>query len=413
MPPSYTPRRSKAKVWVKGLQINPYVVPRPCPEDPGRRVSTIASPLALSYIFPMTSVAPSSDTRAIAWWLAICAAMVFVMVVLGGATRLSESGLSMVEWMPLTFTPPLADAAWDQEFAAYRQSPQFEMENSWMTVEDFKGIYWLEYLHRLWGRIIGLAFAAPFAWFLYKRAVGPALVWKLAALFVLGGAQGALGWFMVASGLVDRPDVSQYRLAAHLFTALILFAALLWTALDLFRESNPLEFLQSTDAGPAPYARAAAAAVLLVMVSGAFVAGLDAGMIYNTFPLMDGRAIPSGLFDLSPWYANLFENIMTVQFNHRVLAMLLVAFIAAFWIGVRRSDAPPRARRLANALFAMSLLQAALGISTLLLVVPLPLALAHQTGALILFTLALCLAHTFRAPDVRTSGAPLHIEPAE
>ncbi len=361
----------------------------------------------------MTSLAPASSSRAIARWLAICAAMVFVMVVLGGATRLTESGLSIVKWKPLTFTPPLSDEAWAQEFAAYQQSPQFEKENSWMTVEDFKGIYWLEYLHRLWGRIIGLAFAAPFAWFLYKRAVGPALIWKLAALFVLGGAQGALGWFMVASGLVERPDVSQYRLAAHLFTALILYAALLWTALDLFRESRPPEFLQSTDAGLAPFARAAAAAVLLVMVSGAFVAGLDAGMIYNTFPLMDGSAIPSGLFAFSPWYANLFENIMTVQFNHRVLAMALVAVITAVWIRVRRADAPPRARLFANALFAMSLVQAALGIATLLLVVPLPLALAHQTGALILFTFALCLAHSLRAPDVSAWGARLHIKPAE
>ena len=338
--------------------------------------------------------------------------MVFAMVVLGGATRLTESGLSMVEWQPFTLAPPLTDDAWLREFSGYQQSPQFQKENSWMTVEDFKGIYWLEYLHRLWGRIIGVAFAVPFMWFLAKRAVDGRLGWKLAGLFILGAAQGALGWYMVASGLVDRPDVSQYRLAAHLFAALVLYAALIWTALDHFRTVRPLPAPQPADAAFARAALGVAVAVLVVMVSGAFVAGLDAGLIYNTFPLMDGHLVPPGLYTMSPWAANIFENIMTVQFNHRVLAMVLVALVAGLWLRSRRCPAPP-ARRLADALFAMSLLQAALGISTLLLIVPLPLALAHQGGALILFTLALCLAHAVRLPSGQQAAASFHMKPAE
>jgi heme a synthase len=350
--------------------------------------------------------------RAIAWWLMVCAAMVFAMVMLGGATRLTESGLSMVQWKPLTVTPPLNDAQWQTEFQNYQQSPQFQKENSWMTVDDFKNIYWLEFLHRLWGRIIGMAFAIPFAFFLIKRAVDRTLGWKLAGLFVLGGAQGALGWFMVASGLVDRPDVSQYRLAAHLLTALILYVGLIWAALDLFRADKPTH---TGDRPLAPLAFSLIAATFLVIASGAFVAGLDAGLIYNTFPLMDGRLIPTGLGQLQPWYLNLFENITAVQFQHRVLAIALVLFTVFVWLRARRFDLSAPARTLTHGVLAMALLQAALGISTLLLVVPLPLALAHQTGALTLLTLALCLSHTAHARPTAAinDGASLSMKPAE
>ena len=354
-----------------------------------------------------------SHAKQIAWWLVICAAMVFAMVMLGGATRLTESGLSIVEWKPLTVTPPLDAAAWQAEFEHYQQSPQFEQKNSWMTVDDFKGIFWLEYLHRLWGRIIGAAFLLPFLWFLYKRAIDKPLAWKLGGLFVLGGAQGALGWFMVASGLQDRPDVSQYRLAAHLFTALILYALLIWTALDLFRGQHYEAATQRNNAPLAGFALGISTAVLLVMVSGAFVAGLDAGLTYNTFPLMDGRLVPTGLGLMEPWYINLFENVTTVQFDHRVLAISLVLLILFTWVRARPLRLTSRARLLVNALLAMALLQAGLGISTLLLVVPVPLALAHQTGALILLTLALCLAHTVRAPAAEAHAQPLHVKPAE
>ncbi len=372
-------------------------------------------------MLPMNS-ASSSQTRAgvshakqIAWWLTICAAMVFAMVMLGGATRLTESGLSMVEWKPLTVTPPMGDAAWQAEFQNYQQSPQFEQKNSWMTVDDFKGIYWLEYLHRLWGRVIGMAFLLPFLWFLAKRAIDKPLAWKLAGLFFLGGAQGALGWFMVASGLESQPAVSQYRLAAHLFTALLLYAALIWTALDLFRARHYEDRAQAGNAPLARLALALACAVVFVMVSGAFVAGLRAGLAYNTFPLMDGHLIPPGVLIIEPWYLNLFENATTVQFDHRVLAITLLLVIAGGWMWARRLRLTRRARRLVHAVMAMALLQVSLGISTLLLVVPMPLALAHQTGALILFTLALCLAHTVRAPAREPGYAqvPLHVKPAE
>ncbi len=351
------------------------------------------------------SKAPST-TRQMATWLLICAAMVFAMVLLGGATRLTESGLSMVEWKPLTFTPPLSAEAWNAAFEAYKTSPEFQKENSWMELADFKQIYWLEYLHRLWGRLIGIAFAGPFAWFLYKRAVDRPLAWRLGVLFVLGGAQGALGWFMVASGLVDRPDVSQYRLAAHLVTALVLYAALIWTALDLFARLNPPP--ARTDHGFARLTLGVALAVLFVMGSGAFVAGLDAGLIYNTFPLMDGRVIPPDLYPTGARSA--FEDIKTVQFNHRVLAIGLVALVIFTWVRARRVSLDERARKLVHALFAVAIAQASLGISTLLTVVKLEVALSHQAVALTLFTLALCLAHTART----SHAAPaLSLKPAE
>ena len=345
----------------------------------------------------MTSALPSSKTRTMAWWLAICAAMVFAMVVMGGATRLTESGLSIVEWKPLTVTPPMNAEQWQAEFENYQHSPQFKQENSWMTVEDFKGIFWLEYLHRLWGRIIGAAFLLPFMWFLYKGAVDRPLGWKLGGLFVLGGAQGALGWYMVASGLTDRPDVSQYRLAAHLFTALVLYAGLLWTALDLFRRDKPVS--TAGDASFAGWCLAVAGLVLFVMVSGAFVAGLDAGMIYNTFPLMDGKVIPDGLYPLGA--LSPFEDIKTVQFNHRMLAIILVVLITVTWVRARQARLDVQSRKLAHSLLAAAYAQALLGISTLVTVVALPLALAHQATALILFTFALCLAHHVRAPSAK------------
>ncbi len=355
---------------------------------------------------------PHPNTRRMAWWLVICAVMVFGMVMLGGATRLTNSGLSMVQWKPLTLTPPLNNAQWQAEFENYQRSPQFEKVNSWMTVDDFKGIYWFEYLHRLWGRIIGFAFAAPFLWFLTRRAVDRQLAWKLGGLFVLGGAQGALGWFMVASGLEDRPDVSQYRLAAHLFTALVLYAMLIWTALDLFRDSKTER--APGNAALSRIALSLAGVVLFVMISGAFVAGLDAGLTYNTFPLMDGKFIPDGIGMMDPWYLNVFENVTTVQFDHRLLAMTLLCLIAGGWMWARRLALPRTAKRLVHAVMGMVLIQVSLGISTLLLVVPTPLALAHQTGALTLFTLALCLAHATRAPARAAYYVPgLHTKPAE
>ncbi len=339
--------------------------------------------------------------RHIRLWLLICAGMVFIMVVLGGATRLTESGLSMVEWRPLTLLPPLSDAGWQAEFENYQQYPEFQKVNSWMTVEDFKGIYWLEYIHRLWGRLIGVVFAVPFFWFLLTRQVQGQFAWVLAGLLVLGGAQGVLGWFMVASGLVDRPDVSQYRLAAHLALAFAVYGLLIWVALGVKSSDDQSIPAKQADVVSMRLSLLAALAVLLVVTSGAFVAGLNAGLIYNSFPLMGGQIVPDGLYDLSPWYVNWFENVMTVQFNHRVLGILLVCFAGYIWWRIRRADYERPVRFVADALLVMVLIQAGLGIATLLLVVPLLLALAHQAGALVVFTLAVVMARMMH-PSAQT-----------
>ena len=235
----------------------------------------------------MPPTLPGHYTKPIAWWLLVCAAMVFVMVILGGATRLTESGLSMVEWKPFTLLPPMTDAEWQAEYNSYQTSPEFHKKNSWMTVEDFKEIYWLEYIHRLWGRLIGLFFAVPFIWFAYKRALNRTLALKLTGLFALGGAQGVLGWLMVVSGLQDTPDVSQYRLAAHLSLAFVVYGLILWVALDLFRSTTKIASPIISNPGFARLTLGVVGGVLLVTMSGAFVAGLNAGLIYNTFPLMD------------------------------------------------------------------------------------------------------------------------------
>ena len=354
-----------------------------------------------------SDVSDSSDLRAgtgvelrpVAWWLVACAAMIFVMVVLGGATRLTQSGLSMTQWQPLTLLPPLTLEQWQQEFANYQLSPQFIQHNAWMSVEDFKEIFWLEYLHRLWGRLIGFVFFVPFVWFAVRRVIDRTLAWKLGGLFVLGGLQGALGWFMVASGLADRPSVSHYRLAPHLLSAFILYGLIVWVTLDLFGAEKDEDAVANTDRKLARGAAGLIAGVLVLVGAGALVAGLHAGLIYNTFPLMDGQLIPEGLGELTPWWLNLFENVMTVQFQHRVLAILLLAGVAAVWWRSRKSENAP-VLAWANALLTMTLVQAALGITTLVLVVPLLVALAHQAGALILFTLAICFAHAVQVPRV-------------
>lgn len=361
----------------------------------------------------MTAPDFSAQRRVIGWWLLICAAMVFVMVVLGGATRLTESGLSMVHWKPLHILPPLTDAQWAEEFAAYRQYPEFQQKNAWMEVDDFKQIFWLEFIHRLWGRLIGVVFFIPFVVFWRRGWLDRALTWKCAGLFALGGAQGALGWYMVASGLVDRPDVSQYRLAAHLVTAFVCYGLLIWVALDQFRAARGGD-AHADDGRLGIWPAAVMVFALLVVCSGAFVAGLDAGKGFNTFPLMDGQIIPDGLYRETPWWLNWFENHLTVQFNHRMLAMTLVALIVAMWLKARSLSLSRGARLTVTGLMHMVFVQAALGILTLLYVVPIPLALAHQTGAQIVFALAVILTHhAWTQKAVAASGRALHMRPAE
>lgn len=334
---------------------------------------------------------PSPQTRAIALWLFACAAMVFVMVALGGVTRLTESGLSITQWQPVTGTlPPLNQAQWQDAFAAYKAIPQYQAIHAGMSLADFKTIYFWEWFHRLWGRLIGAVFLVPFLYFLARRQIPRALAPSLAGLFVLGALQGALGWWMVASGLEDRIEVSQYRLAAHLAAAIVIYLAILWVALDLLKKRE--------EPGPACLKHGADLALLLgfvTLVAGAFVAGLRAGLIDNTFPLMDGHWIPPAWDNLSPWWRNLFENPEAVQFDHRLLAALtwlvsLALFLATF---LYRSLLPRIAMGAVHSLFTLTTLQAGLGIACLLLAVPLDLALAHQLGATLVLTAALVARH--------------------
>lgn len=342
---------------------------------------------------------PADLSRAMGWWLAGCAAMVFAMILIGGVTRLTESGLSIVEWQPLAGTlPPLSQADWQALYAKYQQSPEYAQVNFAMTLAEFKGIFWLEYIHRLWGRLIGLAFALPALFFLAKGAIRGAARWQIPLLFLLGGLQGALGWFMVESGLVSDPRVSPYRLAAHLILAVGLYGWLLWLALDRLRPSDGWAAPNARDGKLRAHLHGLSTLILLTILSGAFVAGLDAGLTYNSFPLMDGSFVPAGYGLLSPGWRNLFENIPAVQFNHRWLAVITALAVIAYCLRAQGSALPPAARHSINGLLAMALIQPALGIATLLLVVPVWLGALHQAGAIALFTCALVTLHILRRP---------------
>jgi cytochrome c oxidase assembly protein subunit 15 len=340
---------------------------------------------------------PPASQRAIAAWLFAMAAMIFVMVSIGGITRLTGSGLSIVEWRPLMgFLPPLSEAEWSRIFTLYQTSPQYQEVNAGITLSGFKAIFWWEFVHRFWGRLIGVVFFVPFLWFLFRRQIGLSLAPRLIFLFILGGAQGVLGWYMVQSGLVDIPEVSQYRLAAHLVLALALYVALFWTALQL-RHPEPETTPDRRLAGMRTLAITTLSLVTITILSGAFVAGTDAGFAFNTFPLMDGTLVPAGYLP-QPWHASPFEDIATIQFHHRVLAIVSLIVAIATWWRSRWIVLVQRARRVANGLLVMVCLQVALGISTLVLVVPVPLAAAHQAGAVLLLTATLWLFFELRVP---------------
>ena len=318
-------------------------------------------------------------------WLLLVAGMIFAMVVLGGLTRLTESGLSMTEWRPLFgWLPPMSDAAWQRLFDLYRETPQYRQVFPDLTVGGFKAIFWLEYLHRLFGRLIGVVFLAGFVILLLRRHLPRRLVPPLVALFVLGGLQGALGWYMVASGLVDRPSVSHYRLAAHLSLAIVLYAWIVWLIARMNRPAKPAA---DSAAGGGLLGFAVYGAIALTIVFGAFVAGLDAGRIHNTFPLMGGALVPADYLRPGGGLAELVANPVAVQFNHRVLAVLSVLLVLALWWRTRGQDGAAE-RRWAGWLLAAALLQTALGIATLLLYAPVWLAALHQAGAMLLVTAA-------------------------
>ncbi|MGB7931806.1 MAG: COX15/CtaA family protein [Gammaproteobacteria bacterium] len=340
-----------------------------------------------------TGTALKSHDRQLALWLMLCCAMVFAMVVLGGVTRLTGSGLSMVEWDPIFgIVPPLSEAQWNATFDLYRESPEYRKINAGMDLHGFKQIYWFEFAHRLLGRTIGVVFLIPFLYFLFAGRIRRPLIPRLATLFVLGGLQGVLGWYMVKSGLVDKPHVSQYRLTAHLAAALLIYAYMLWVALGLWTNAD------RAAASPAPrglrrFAALLGGLVFITALSGGFVAGLKAGFAYNTFPLMDGHWIPETMFQMSPVWRNFFENIATVQFDHRLLATLVFVGCVSFWLAARRQTLPVSARIGVYALLAAVVLQVTLGISTLLLHVPTALAATHQAGALLLLTVVLFVNH--------------------
>ena len=316
------------------------------------------------------------------------------MVVLGGVTRLTGSGLSITDWEPVTgVIPPLSDAEWAAEFERYRQSPEFRHVNSHMDVGLFKEIYWLEYLHRLLGRIIGIVFLVPFLVFAARGCIRRRDWPVYLSMFVLGGLQGVLGWYMVQSGLVDVPEVSQYRLVAHLVAALAIYAFMFWVALSLLHP-------QRAQSRHPAFGRAAALCTLIAVtvVSGGFVAGLDAGHIFNTFPRMGQHWLPPGAFALAPAWRNLFENPILVQFDHRVLAIGTLVAVCAFWFALRRQVLTRRARTARHLLLSAVVAQASLGVMTLLLRVPLVLAATHQAVAVLLLTAALFATHALREP---------------
>ena len=384
----------------------------------------------------------SSAVVPIAVWLFGCCALIFLMVIVGGITRLTLSGLSITEWKPaIGIIPPLSAADWAAEFAKYQKVPEYQALHFAMGLDEFKSIYYWEYFHRLLGRLIGLAFAVPLVWFAMRRQLPRRLVLPLAGILLLGAAQGALGWYMVESGLADRVEVSQYRLTAHLALALAIYAAILWTALGLLssRPEDPSPPFRGEREGPAPTAREGEvgtdrlsgsphhsptlsasrggegtprttalwrrageiviALVALTILAGGFVAGTRAGLTYNTFPLMDGRLVPAGYDRLHPFYLNWFENIAAVQFNHRLLAVTTAAAVLLLWAAGLRSRLARPARMALHALLAVAVAQVGLGISTLLLVVPIPLAAAHQAGAVLVLTAAIVLRHTLRPTD--------------
>lgn len=331
----------------------------------------------------------TAGRKPIAIWLLICCAMVFCTLIVGGVTRLTDSGLSIVEWQPLLGAiPPITHNDWVELFDKYKQIPQYHQVNFDMTLAGFQSIFWWEWVHRQIGRVIGLVFLLPLIWFWSRDMIPRGYKWRLVGLFVLGGLQGAMGWYMVKSGLVNDVRVSQYRLAAHLGIAFLVFGLMLWTALGLLQERSRWP---TAPAGVRRFALFALGAVSVMVLSGALVAGTRAGLAYNTFPLMDGHFVPPDFLAMDPWWLNFFSNLGTIQFDHRMIAYCLLVLIPLLWSQVRQRA--PHATGAANAMLLMLVVQVCLGIATLLNHVPVPLAALHQAGAMILFAKLIYLNH--------------------
>jgi len=346
---------------------------------------------------------PPRHRHALRFWLGALTALIVAMILVGGATRLTDSGLSITEWQPIIgVIPPLSEPDWHEAFSAYKTIPEYTEIKRGMSLDEFKTIYWWEWAHRFLGRLIGIAFFVPFVLFWIAGYIPASLLPRLIALFVLGGLQGVLGWYMVMSGLSERTDVSQYRLAAHFGLALVILGYALWLLFSLGGA-------RGAPAWPRSSVRVAGFVLALIfvqMLAGALVAGLDAGMGYNTWPLINGAFVPAGLAEASPWYLNLFENPLAVQFNHRMLgyAVVVVALGQFLWLAFK--GAPPPLLGSALTLALLAILQVALGVWTLLLAVPISLGLAHQAGAIAIFAVA--LYHLWLARRASLAAVKVH-----
>lgn len=339
----------------------------------------------------MIQVNPTAqeNDKLIARWLLTCAVVIFGMILLGGVTRLTDSGLSMVEWRPLMgIIPPLSQQDWQALFIKYQQFPEYQKLNLGMTLGEFKVIFMYEYLHRVLGRIIGLLFFIPFVYFYFTRRISPQLLPKLLLMLFLGGCQGLMGWYMVKSGLVDIPHVSQYRLTAHLGLAIVIYGFIVWTALSL---------INKTDNQPAGLGRLAcilSGLIFLMILTGGLVAGTRAGYAYSTWPLMGDSFIPAGLYSMSPVWLSAFEDITTIQFNHRIFAYIIAALVVGFSLVALRKNISTSARNGIYIMLFLLLVQITLGISTLIFHVPVAIAAAHQIGAVALLTATLFVSHS-------------------
>lgn len=344
---------------------------------------------SLAMLTTIPNLPSASFARRLAIWLSISAASIFIMAIIGAITRLTESGLSMVEWTPLIgILPPGSDAEWQQVFGLYQHSPEYQLKNAGMSLDEFKNIFFWEWLHRTWGHVVGLVYAAPLLWFAARGAFAKTqatrvLLPRLLFILFLGALQGVIGWYMVASGLVDQPDVSHYRLALHLGLAFVIYALQVWTVCDLVQAR-----LAPTAFGLWHHGRLALGFIIITIIYGAFVAGLDAGFVYNTWPLMDGRFMPPEVTTIQPVWLNLFENTAMVQFIHRWVA-IIASLLALTYAWRVRAAAPLHALWLGTLVLA----QVILGVTTLLSHVHLHVATAHQAGALALLTVLLVTLH--------------------
>jgi cytochrome c oxidase assembly protein subunit 15 len=336
------------------------------------------------------SLHQESCNRQIAWWLIICAAVIFGMILLGGVTRLTDSGLSMVDWKPIRgVIPPITQADWQAMFLKYQQFPEYRKTNFNMTLEQFKPIFMYEYLHRMLGRFIGIIFVLPFLFFYFTKRIVPGLTPRLLVMLVLGGSQRVLGWYMVKSGLVDNPHVSQYRLTAHLGMAVFIYGFIFWTVLDLLAPvaSQPKHLKR--------FAYSLSGLIFLMILSGGLVAGTRAGIPYPTWPLMGDSFIPPGLYSLQPFWLSAFEDMLTIQFNHRMFAYLIVGLVCTFAYQALKSDLQGSLKVGIYCFIGLLFLQVSLGISTLIFYIPVPIAAAHQVCAVALLSASLFVSHSF------------------